>query len=83
MPFVEGQRYELYPSPWKHCSSPECGQKISTRQQLYRRREEWKWKLKPLEAEEVFIILYKIREPDGLFLGCCSLIHINGVDNAH
>lgn len=62
MPFVEGQRYELYPKPMEALLIPPRGvvrKYIYSPQQLYKEAgKSGKWKLKPLEADEVFITFY-------------------------
>ena len=61
-PFVQGQRYELHPKPMEALLIPPRGvvrKYIYSPQQLYQEvGKSGKWKLKPIEADEVFITFY-------------------------
>ena len=62
MPFVEGQRYELYPKPMEALLIPPRGvvrKYIYSPQQIYKEAgNSGKWKLKPIEADQVFLTFY-------------------------
>ncbi|MDD3981066.1 MAG: hypothetical protein PHT55_02555, partial [Spirochaetales bacterium] len=62
VPFVEGQRYELYPKPMEALLIPPRGvvrKYIYSPQQLYQEAgKSGNWKLKPIEADQVFLSFY-------------------------
>ncbi len=62
IPFIEGQRYELNPKPMEALMIPPRSvvrKYIYSPQQLYQEAgKSGEWKIKPLEADQVFVTFY-------------------------